>query len=65
MSPVSIQDDLIAADVAFDEAHESLVLASTIEGLVAVVDPGDASTSAGVGVVEGPYGLIAVVVTTA
>jgi len=64
VSPVSIEDDLIAAGVVFDEAHESLVLASTFEGLVAAVDPGDASTSAGVGVVEGPYGLIAVVVTT-
>ena len=65
VSSVSIEDDLTAADVTFDEAHESLVLASTSEGLAVAVDPGDASTSAGVGVVEGPYGLIAVVVTTA
>ena len=65
MSSVLIEDDLNAADVAFNMAHESLVLASTSEGLAAAVDPSDASTSAGVGVVEGPYGLIAVVVTTA
>lgn len=65
VSIVSIEDALTAADVAFVEAQESLVLASTSEGLAAAVDPSDASTSAGVGVVEGPYGLIAVVVTTA
>ena len=65
VATASIEDDLTAADVAFVEAHESLVLASTSEGLAAAVDPSDASTSAGVGVVEGPYGLIAVVVTTA
>jgi len=64
VAPVSIEDDLIAAGVTFGEAHESLVLASTFEGLVAAVDPRDASTSAGVGVIEGPYGLFAVVVTT-
>ena len=65
VSSVSIEDDLTVADVAFNMAHESLVLASTSEGLAAAVDPSDASTSAGVGVIEGPYGLIAVVVTTA
>jgi len=65
VSEVSIEDDLSASDVTFVEANEGIVLAATNEGLAVAIDPGGAFTHAGVGVVEGPYGLIAVVVTTA
>ena len=48
-----------------DRAEEHLVLAATGESLAGVLDASDASSTIGVGVVEGPYGLIAVVVTAA
>lgn len=41
---------------------EQLVLAPTIEGAVGAVDSGGAFTAGGVGVVEGPYGLMVVLV---
>jgi membrane protein required for colicin V production len=62
---VSIENDLAASGVTFAEANEGVVLAATNEGLAVAFDHSGAFTYAGVGVVEGPYGLIAVVVTTA
>ena len=61
---VSIEDDLTASDVTFVDANEGIVLAATTEGLAVAFDSGGAFTHAGVGVVEGPYGLIAVVAAT-
>lgn len=65
VSEVSIEDDLTAADVIFVAASEGTMLAPTNEGHAVAFDSGGEYTHAGVGVVEGPYGLIAVVVTTA
>lgn len=60
-----IEERLGAAGVQVDRAEEHLVLAATGESLAGVLDASDASSTIGVGVVEGPYGLIAVVVTAA
>ena len=63
VSPSSIEERLISAGVQFRNADERLVLAATGEGLAGVMDATGTYTSMGVGIVEGPYGLIAVVVT--
>lgn len=60
----SIEERLTAAGVEFDEADESIVLAATGEGLAGVLETPNRFTDIGVGVVDGPYGLIAVVVST-
>lgn len=62
-APSTIEERLTAAGIRFDRTQERLVLAATGESLAGVMVAADASTSIGVGVVEGPYGLIAVVVT--
>ena len=63
VSPSSIEERLISAGVQFRNADERLVLAATGEVLAGVMDATGTYTSMGVGIVEGPYGLIAVVVT--
>jgi uncharacterized membrane protein required for colicin V production len=63
VSPSSIEERLISAGVQFRNADERLVLAATGESLAGVMDATGTYTSIGVGTVEGPYGLIAVVVT--
>ena len=63
VSPSSIEERLISAGVQFRNADERLVLAATGESLAGVMDATGTHTSIGVGIVEGPYGLIAVVVT--
>jgi len=63
VSPSSIEERLISAGVQFRNADERLVLAATGESLAGVMDATGTYTSMGVGIVEGPYGLIAVVVT--
>jgi len=61
--PSSIEERLASAGVHVDSAEERLVLAATGESLAGVMDAAAASSTIGVGVVEGPYGLVAVVVT--
>ena len=63
VSPSSIEERLISAGVQFRNADERLVLAATGESLAGVMDATGTYASMGVGIVEGPYGLIAVVVT--
>jgi hypothetical protein len=63
VSPSSIEERLISAGVQFRNADERLVLAATGESLAGVMDATGTYTIMGVGIVEGPYGLIAVVVT--
>jgi membrane protein required for colicin V production len=63
ISPSSIEERLISAGVQFRNADERLILAATGESLVGEMDTTGTHTSIGVGIVEGPYGLIAVVVT--
>jgi hypothetical protein len=63
LSSSSIEERLASAGVRVDGAEERLVLAATGESLADVIHISGAPTAIGVGVVEGPYGLIAVVVT--
>jgi hypothetical protein len=62
-SSSSVEERLAAAGVEFGGADERLVLAATGESLAGVMNTTTAATAVGVGVVDGPYGLIAVVVT--
>lgn len=59
---VPVEDRLDAAGVGYDTAAEYLILAPSVDGLADAAGPGEGFTSVGVGVVEGPYGLIGVVV---
>lgn len=59
----SVEERLAAAGIQVDSADERLVLAATGESLAGVLDATGTSNTIGVGVVEGPYGLIAVIVT--
>lgn len=59
----SIEERLAAAGIQVDDADERLVLAATGESFAGVLDVSGTPSNVGVGVVEGPYGLIAVVVT--
>jgi uncharacterized membrane protein required for colicin V production len=63
VSASSIEERLASAGVFVDEAVERVVLAATNESLAEAILVSDVSTAIGVAVVEGPYGLIAVVVT--
>jgi uncharacterized membrane protein required for colicin V production len=63
VSSSSIEDRLASAGVRVGNAEERLVLAATGESLADVIHVSDTPSVIGVGVVEGPYGLIAVVVT--
>ena len=63
VSSSSIEDRLASAGVRVGNAEERLVLAATGESLADVIHVSDTPSAIGVGVVEGPYGLIAVVVT--
>jgi membrane protein required for colicin V production len=58
-----VEERLAAAGIQVDSADERLVLAATSESLAGVLGATGTSRTIGVGVVEGPYGLIAVVVT--
>jgi len=59
-----ITDRLDAAGIGYDEASEYLILAPTVDGLGDVAGDGDGFTTVGIGVVDGPYGLIAAVILT-
>ena len=63
VSSSSIEERLASAGIQVESADERLVLAATGESLAGVLDATAASSTIGVGVVEGPYGLVAVVVT--
>ena len=63
VSSSPIDDRLAAVGVHVDNAEERLVLAATGESLANVIHVSGTPSAIGVGVVEGPYGLIAVVVT--
>jgi hypothetical protein len=63
VSSSSIEERLASAGVHLESAEERLVLAATGESLADVIHVSNAPSAIGVGVVEGPYGLIAVVVT--
>jgi membrane protein required for colicin V production len=58
----SVTDRLDAAGVDHTVAHEYLMLAPTIDGLTDAAEPGVGFADVGIGVVEGPYGFIAVIV---
>lgn len=59
----TLEARLAAAGVTASDSEELLVLAPTLDRLGDSVDPkGDGSMRAGVGVVDGPYGLLAVLV---
>lgn len=59
----TLEARLSAAGVTAADSQELLVLAPTVDRLGDSVDPtGDGSMRAGVGVVDGPYGLLAVLV---
>ena len=62
-SSSSIEERLDSAGVHGENAEERLILAATGESLADVIDVSDTPSAIGVGVVEGPYGLMAVVVT--
>jgi membrane protein required for colicin V production len=64
VAAIPVTERLDAVGVEYTVADEYLVLAPTIEGLADATDPGIGFVNAGIGVVEGPYGLIAVVVLT-
>jgi len=59
---VPIEDRLDAADIEYERADEYLILAPSVDGLADAAAIGEGFTSVGVGVVDGPYGLIGVVV---
>jgi ribosomal protein L12E/L44/L45/RPP1/RPP2 len=63
VSSSSIEERLASAGVHVESAEENLLLAATGESLADVIHVSDTPSAIGVGVVEGPYGLIAVVVT--
>ena len=63
VSSSPIEERLAAVGVHVDNADERLVLAATGESLAGVLHVSGTPSAIGVGVVEGPYGLIAVVVT--
>jgi len=62
--PSPIGDRLDAAGIAHADAVEYLILAPTVGGLGDAAGDGDGFTTVGIGVVEGPYGLIAAVILT-
>jgi hypothetical protein len=65
LAPTSpISERLDAAGISYEGASEYLILAPTVDGLGDVAGTGDGFTTAGVGVVDGPYGLIAAVILT-
>lgn len=57
-----LADRLAAAEVATMVADEYLVLAPTVGGLGEAAGSGETHTDVGIGVVDGPYGLLAVVI---
>ncbi|MEN8234363.1 MAG: CvpA family protein [Actinomycetota bacterium] len=57
-----LAERLDSAEVAAAGADEYLVLAPTVGGLAEAASSGDGFTDVGVGVVDGPYGLLAVVI---
>ena len=59
----TIEERLTSVGVPFSSAEERLVLAATGESLAGAMSARGPASRVGVGVVEGPYGLIAVVVT--
>jgi uncharacterized membrane protein required for colicin V production len=59
-SPIAGRLD--AAGIEYSDATEYLVLAPTVDGLADAADAGGDFTHVGVGVVDGPYGLVGVVV---
>jgi len=63
VSSSPIEERLAAVGVHVDNAEERIVLAATGESLANVIHVSGTPSAIGVGVVEGPYGLIAVVVT--
>ncbi|MGB5167475.1 MAG: CvpA family protein [Acidimicrobiia bacterium] len=63
VSSSSIEERLGSAGVHVENAEERLVLAATGESVADVTHISDTPSAIGVGVVEGPYGLIAVLVT--
>jgi uncharacterized membrane protein required for colicin V production len=63
VSSSPIEARLAMAGLHVDNAEERLVLAATSESVAEVIHVSEETSSVGVGVVEGPYGLIAVVVT--
>jgi hypothetical protein len=63
VSSSSIEERLASAGVHVDTAEERIVLAATGESLANVIHVSGTRSTIGIGVVEGPYGLIAVVVT--
>jgi len=63
VSSSPIEERLAAVGIHVDNAEERIVLAATGESLANVIHVSDTTSAIGVGVVEGPYGLIAVVVT--
>jgi hypothetical protein len=63
VSSASIEERLDLAGIRVDNAEERLVLAATSESLAEAVNVPGTPSVIGVAVVEGPYGLIAVVVT--
>jgi uncharacterized membrane protein required for colicin V production len=60
-----IEDRLASSGIIFGRADERTLLAPTPPGLAAAVDAGGDFTDVGVGIVEGPYGLVGVVVMVA
>jgi uncharacterized membrane protein required for colicin V production len=61
----SIEERLTSSGMAVQRADERMLLAPTPPGVAAAVDPEGAFTEVGVGIVDGPYGLIGVVVMIA
>jgi len=61
IAPESIEGRLTSSGIVFVEADERIILAPTPAGLAATVEPSGTFTDVGIGVVEGPYGLIGVV----
>lgn len=60
-----IEDRLASSGIIFGRADERTLLAPTPPGLAAALGAGGDFTDVGVGIVEGPYGLIGVVVMVA
>lgn len=61
-SGTPIEDRLDAAGVEAASSAERLLLVPTVEGAGKAIDAGDGFRKAGVGVVDGPYGLLVVLV---
>ena len=61
-APSPVGERLEAAGVSYARATEYLILAPTVDGLGEAAGAGEGFSRAGIGVVDGPYGLIGVVV---